>query len=137
MMLIILVTGTRSIRDRIKAENLIRSLLEEAWIEHGRTNILVIHGAAPGIDLLTQEICQELGIYYEPWPAKHFSHPFARNEFMVKIVAELDKQGNETVCWAFALKWASGTGHCARKARQYGLKVIDHGVSTEDKNDPF
>lgn len=129
-MIYILVTGTRSIRDRAKAEALVRSLLEGVCDRYGNGNITVVHGAAEGIDMLTHALCDELRIKTEDYPAKFFSHPFVRNEFMVKLVAEFAKQGEGTVCWAFASKWASGTGHCARKAREYNLEVIDYGVST-------
>lgn len=31
---------------------------------------------------------------------------------------------------SYALRWASGTGHCARRARGAGLLVADWGVDT-------
>lgn len=136
-MFIILVTGARELRDQAKAESLAWSLLEEAWIQHGRTNIKVIHGDAEGIDTIFRTICEEHGIAHEPWPAHLFPTPLIRNKFMVNLVAELQRQGDEAVCWAFARRWASGTGHCAREARRRGLNVIDFGVSTEDPKDPF
>lgn len=136
-MFIILVTGARDLRDRAKAETLVRSLLEDTWIERGRTNIKVIHGNAEGIDTIFREVCEEFGIEHEPWPAHLFYNPLVRNKFMVNLVAELQTQGDQAVCWAFARKWASGTGNCAREARRRGLKVIDYGVNTGDPDDPF
>src|SRR5690606_28867717 len=56
---------------------------------------------------------------YDRWGGKA---PLIRNQEMV------DKGAN--VCLAFATKWNSGTGHCARAARRAGIFVCDYGVST-------
>jgi hypothetical protein len=136
-MIYILVTGTRDVKDRAKAENLVRSLLSEVVGRVGVHNLVVIHGAADGIDSLFQEVCEDEGIETESWPAHLFHHPFARNEFMVNLAMGQRQLGHEAVCWAFAREWASGTGHCARKARRAGLTVTDYGVNTADRTDPF
>lgn len=94
-----------------------------------------------GIDTIAKEVAVELGIEHEPWPARLFPNPLIRNKFMVNLVVKLAEltpgQGDEAVCWAFARRWASGTGNCAREARRRGLRVVDYGVNTEDRNDPF
>ena len=124
----VLITGTRDVRDRVKAEQLIRSLLLKAQQEH--EVVKGIHGAAEGIDSLFAEICKDLGIEAEPWPAHLFYSPLARNVFMAKLAKGLIDEGETVVCWAFARSWRSGTGHCARKAREFGVPTIDYGVST-------
>lgn len=48
--------------------------------------------------------------------------PRARNQHMVNLGAD--------VCLAFATRWASGTGMCARMARKAGILVVDYGVDT-------
>lgn len=136
-MFIILVTGARQLRDPAKADTLVWSLLTDAIAKHGERNIKIIHGDAEGIDSMFRKWAEDLGIEHEPWPARHFPNPLVRNKFMVSLVVELERQGDEAVCWAFARKWASGTGNCAREARRRGLNVVDYGVSTEDPRDPF
>jgi hypothetical protein len=127
----ILVTGTREIRDREKAEKLIRSLVREAIAEEeGPQWVKGIHGAAIGIDTLFADICEDLGVECEPWPAHLFYSPLGRNVFMVKLAKGLVDEGHDVVVWAFARSWRSGTGHCARKAREANLDVTDYGVST-------
>lgn len=133
----ILVTGARELRDQAKADTLVCSLLTDAIAERGAENIRIVHGDAEGIDSLFKKWAEDQGIKHEPWSAKHFYNPLVRNKFMVNLVAELKQQGDDVVCWAFARKWASGTGNCAREARRRGLEVIDYGVSTEDPNNPF
>jgi hypothetical protein len=133
----ILVTGARDLRDSVRAREMIRT--EFLRVLETRTNreVMLVHGDAPGIDTIAKETAIELGIKHEPWSAEHFYSPLVRNKFMVNLVAELKQQGDDVVCWAFARKWASGTGNCAREARRRGLEVIDYGVSTEDPNNPF
>lgn len=127
----ILVTGTRDIRDREKAEKLIRSLVREAIAEEeGPAHVQGIHGAAVGIDSLFAAVCADLKVLCEEWPAYLFYSPLARNNFMVGLAKGLVQEGHDVVVWAFARSWKSGTGHCARKARQAGLDVTDYGVST-------
>lgn len=130
-MLHILFTGTRDVRDPEKAEELIRSLLLEAVrAKAGPENVRIIHGAAVGIDQMADRIAKDMGVEREPWPAHLFYTPLVRNKFMVNLGRGLVQDGDEVVVWAFARTWASGTGHCARHARQAGLTVIDYGVST-------
>jgi hypothetical protein len=128
--LVILGTGTRDVRDQAKAEELVWSLLVKEVTKVAANEILLVHGAAVGMDTLLDEAAKKLDIDREPWAANLFYSPLARNEFMVKMVAEFQRQGHGAVCWAFARKWKSGTGHCARRAREAGLTVIDYGVNT-------
>lgn len=128
----ILVTGTRDIRDRDQAERLVRSLLAKECVLIGPENITVIHGDAIGIDKLFREVVEGwAGMTHEPWPAHLFPGPLIRNNFMVNLAKGLALDGDDVVCWAFARSWRSGTGQCARKAREAGIPVIDHGVSTK------
>ena len=134
----ILVTGARDLQDRAKAEALARSALVEAIDNYGRDMITIVHGNAEGIDSIFRDLAIELGVDHEPWKARLFISPLIRNKFMVNLVRKMqDVMDADTVCWAFARRWASGTGHCAREARRAGLNVLDYGVSTEDPKDPF
>lgn len=137
-MIYILVTGARELRDPAKADTLVWSLLDDAAAKYGVDNILIVHGDAQGIDALFKKYANHMGIQHEPWKANLFATPLIRNKFMVNLVAELAETNKaKAECWAFARKWASGTGHCAREARRRGLHVVDYGVSTEDTRNPF
>jgi hypothetical protein len=134
--LTILVTGSRYIKDMQAAESQARFLLAQEAALRGPENITVIHGAAEGWDTLFDSIVANwMGMQVLDYPAKWFDNPLKRNQFMVDLVSNhfRDFRKFEVVCWAFANRWASGTGHCARRARLAGIPVIDYGESTEWK----
>lgn len=64
-------------------------------------------------------------------PERHFNEDFcsstACNLHMIRLGAE--------VCISFVDKWVSPSAHCARAARNSGIRVVDYGISTvlEDK----
>lgn len=131
----VLVTGSRDVVNRewvyAKAHSLITDLKERFG------DIRLIHGDASGVDEIFHKVARDYrGITVEPWPARLFPTPLIRNKFMVNLVRRaLDVYpDDEAVVWAFARRWASGTGHCAREARRQGLTVIDYGVSTEERS---
>lgn len=131
--LTILVTGSRYIRDVEAAERFARPLLSREAALRGPENIIVVHGAAEGWDQLFDRIVtQWTGMDWLSFPAHEFPTPLIRNQAMVdEVSTHALCLNHEVVCWAFANKWASGTGHCARRARLAGIPVIDYGVSTE------
>jgi hypothetical protein len=82
---------------------------------------VLIHGGAEGLDWLVGEMWKPFGPV-EVYEAKDFPDPLTRNLHMISLGAD--------ECHAFALKWKSGTGHCARHARLAGIPTFDHGVDT-------
>lgn len=132
----ILITGSRDVRDEDRATKHARSLLLPVIEKYGTDYVHVVHGQAAGIDTIFHTVATELGVKVEPWPANLFSHPFIRNKFMVQLISNMqDHFHDDAVCWAFARTWASGTGNCARYARQCGLHVVDYGVSTAPREE--
>jgi len=118
----ILVTGSRDWTDR---EAVGRALDKAAPIDPV-DRIVVVHGGARGTDLVAHYWATKWGWITEAHPAG--SDPKARNQRMVDLGAD--------VCLAFATRWASGTGHCARAARRAGIRTVDYGVSTRMEDRP-
>jgi hypothetical protein len=110
----ILVTGTRNGWDPAE--------IWGALVEHGDEVCTLVHGWADGVDRDADFFARGFGWEVEVYPADQFESPLKRNEYMVRLGAD--------VCLAFADRWASGTGHCARAARRAGIPVIDYGVDT-------
>lgn len=116
----ILVTGSRAWKD----EPAVRAALSP-WVH--KDNVLV-HGAAIGLDTMAERLWMEISAergFVGKWErhfAKDHESPLARNTYMCDLGAD--------VCFAFAEKWASGTGNCARTARRVGIVVYDYGVRT-------
>jgi SLOG family YspA-like protein len=113
----ILVTGSRDWEDLIA----VQLALDEAQDSRFKSTV-VVHGNARGVDTIAATIALCRGWQTEAHRAQDFSTPLVRNQHMVDLGAD--------VCLAFATKWASGTGHCARRARKAGIPVIDYGVDT-------
>lgn len=118
----ILVTGSRNWTDR----DAVRAALLDTLGSYTTIGApQLVHGAAEGADTIADEEWQAFAWPLadpERYPARYFTSPRARNQYMVNLGA--------TVCLAFALSWASGTGMCARMARRAGIRVVDYGVST-------
>lgn len=116
----ILVTGSRSWTDaRTLAEALVRFAKRGDTLVHGAS--VDADGEPCGLDWLADRMWTGFGPI-EKYPAADFPTPLARNQFMVNLGAG--------VCLAFASRWASGTGHCARRARIAGIPTYDYGVDT-------
>lgn len=128
----ILVTGSRAWTDRAA----VRAALVDALATFSGTGLpVLVHGAAAGADQLADEVWKELQAELpnqlgpaEDHPAADHPSPRHRNQHMVDLGA--------TVCLAFADRWASGTGMCARMARAAGIIVVDVGVSTDGPRPP-
>ena len=137
----LLFTWSRKEEDKYRV---IRALSDASALISTRYRLVLVHGACedpakPGImiggDGLADAIWLDWtktwpGLYAPPerHPARNFSDPKARNQHMVDLGADL--------CVAGADRWASGTGHCARRARAAGIKVVDCGVPTAIKYGP-
>lgn len=112
----ILITGARDWDRR----SLIVAALRDAW--RLRPDATLVHGGAVGADQMAAEIWASGGLPTEEHPASRFESPRQRNQHMVDLGAD--------VCISFAMRWASGTGMCARMARRAGIPVIDYGEDT-------
>lgn len=94
--------------------------LRAAWTQF--PGAVLVHGDAVGVDRKAAAFWIGLGGNTERHPAREHPSPRARNQHMVDLGAD--------VCLAFASRWASGTGMCARMARRAGIPVFDFGVNT-------
>jgi len=112
----ILVTGSRGWTDWPTLCSALNNALG------GVDVVTIVHGAAAGADAMAQEWADVAEMPFEAHRAEDFPSPLVRNRHMVNLGAD--------VCLAFAQKWASGTGNCARLARRAGIPVIDYGVDT-------
>lgn len=116
----ILVTGSREWTDD--------SIIYRALAAHPPIALsldlsnVVVHGKAPGADMIADHWAHQFGWLTEPHPAKDFPSPRSRNQYMVNLGAD--------VCLTFAARWNSGTGMCARMARRAGIPVVDYGADT-------
>lgn len=115
---VVLITGAR---DWAWADvNVIASALSS----HMLSGDTLRHGdAEAGVDRWAARMWGAFGPL-DPHPAAEHASPLARNLRMIKL------EPVPAVCLAFATKWASGTGHCARYARKAGIETIDFGVDT-------
>lgn len=137
MPLIVLVTGSREIEQGRPAADEACALLGHAVALRGPQNVGVMHGAAPGWDDVFDRVATNWGGGMKVWryPADDrspgYTGPLSRNEYMVDLVtAWVRIYGYDAECWVFANRWASGTGHCARRARRAGIATYDYGVPT-------
>lgn len=112
----ILITGARDWTD---GDRLYEALSD---LEYEYPGAVLVHGDALGVDREAAKQWELWGLPTEAHPASDHATPLDRNLHMVGLGADL--------CIAFATRWASGTGHCARAARRAGIPTIDYGVST-------
>ena len=122
----ILVTGARDWDSPIAVRTALD--LQGRLSRHAPNEVIVVHGGARGADVMAHEGAKALGCQVEVHLAADHPDPLARNQHMVDLGAD--------ICLAFATRWASGTGHCARAARRAGIHVIDMGVSTRIEDRP-
>jgi hypothetical protein len=125
----ILVTGSRAWTDRVA----VRDALLDALSTYTTIGApVLVHGAARGADTIADEEWQAFALPLaepERYPARGFPSPRHRNQHMVNLGA--------TVCLAFAKRWDSGTGMCARMARRAGITVVDVGAPTAPEEVPW
>ena len=114
----VLITGSRRWRDETVIWDALTGLVRDT----DPAEVTVVHGDAAGAD----RAARELGMSREVHPAIRGDGPNRfrmRNQRMVNLGADL--------CFAFADRWASGTGMCARMARAARIPTVDYGVNTE------
>lgn len=112
----LLITGARD----WPRPTLLRDVLGLAWLAW--PGAVLVNGGAYGADEQAAAYWDERGGPVETYPAATFTSPRARNQHMVDLGA--------TACLAFATRWASGTGMCARMARRAGIPTYDYGAPT-------
>lgn len=100
------------------------------------SDVVVVHGAAPGADIIAGNVATQLGFDVESYPAKwerpcdqSCYHPprmkngkpycpvagHIRNQYMVDLGAD--------VCLAFPMLGSRGTWDCVRRAKKAGIPV--------------
>jgi hypothetical protein len=114
----VLVTGSRDWSDRrVVAEALLAA--RDALELTGDGRMLLVHGAAPGADLIAAELATAWGWDVEAHPALWLLLGKAagpiRNSEMVALGAD--------VCLAFPLPHSRGTLDCMRRAEEAGIPV--------------
>lgn len=123
----VLITGSREYTSR----KTIARALSRVYREHGRRQLIVVHGDARGADRLAGKICADFPdsqLRAEPHPARWRDEngtkiPGAgpiRNQEMVNLGA--------AVCLAFYAEGATniGTGDCVRRAWKADIPVREH-----------
>jgi len=122
----ILVTGSRTWQN-VEAVRVAIDLAGRTS-RHPPQGVTVVHGGADGADTIADVLAHRFGCQVEKHPASEHESPKTRNLHMVGLGAD--------VCLAFAERWASRAGHCARAARRAGIRTIDMGVSTRIEDRP-
>ena len=112
----VLVTGSRKAKDGGLVSDMIRNLSGVHY-----PDIVVLLGAAKGVDWLAEEWAVEEGIKVELFPAnwKKFGKGAGgiRNQQMVDSGAD--------ICIAFPLEGSIGTYDCIRRAKAAGINVVE------------
>lgn len=114
----VLVTGSRSWTDVTAVDRELGALARRI-VQEGR-DIVLVHGAAKGLDMLAAEEARHRGWTVEPHPAEwdrlgSGAGPI-RNQEMVDLGADL--------CLAFPTAKSVGTWDCVRRANAAGIRVI-------------
>ncbi|HQR18333.1 MAG TPA: SLOG family protein [Gemmatimonadales bacterium] len=113
----ILVTGSREWGDLPSVARELAALRRR--VDAGR-EIVVVHGAAKGLDVTADFAATSLHMTTEPHPADWATHGKGagpiRNQAMVDLGAD--------VCLAFPTKSSVGTWDCVRRANAAGIRVI-------------
>lgn len=125
----ILYTASRKMTDTpANRELVLRAVTEWCALGTRFDDITLVHGGAKGGDGVAAVVAAEHGMREEVHPAREHPTPLLRNGHMVKLGADC--------CIAFADRWASGTGNCARQARNAGIPTRDYGVDTRSEARP-
>lgn len=113
----ILVTGSRHWTD---VETIEKALFK--WYLHlsqGGSEVVLVHGACHGADIIARDIWLSHGLQDEPHPADWKTYGkaagFIRNGVMVDLDAD--------VCLGFPLPDSRGTYDCLAKARTAGIFI--------------
>jgi hypothetical protein len=119
----ILITGSRNWTDR---EAIVSAIAHAVGVVPA-SEVVVVHGAAPGADTLAADYARVAGYRVEAHPAywDQFGRAAGhrRNAEMVALGAD--------TCLAFALGPSPGTRGCMAMAVRAGIRVVDHDPALE------
>lgn len=115
----VIVCGSRKWTDRAR----ISDRLFDLSLEMENLSCTLVHGNAPGADMLCEQVGSQLGFLIEPWDYRQFISasvapkvaPLARNTHMASLGARL--------CIAFWDGRSTGTVDMMQKARIFGIPV--------------
>ena len=121
----LLITGSR---DGWDYDHLTR-VLEEWYAELSQygQEVVLVHGAAEGVDTQAALYWTALGRPVEPHPAKWKVYGMKAGPIRNSEMVEL----NADICIAFPGKKSVGTHDCAKKAKARGIKTIVYRSPTE------
>lgn len=116
----LLITGTREGWDK---EHLAAVLKDHYYrLANGGRRVVLVHGAADGVDTQAAEIWEAHGLVCDPHPADWAKGKWAgpaRNSLMVSLGADQ--------CIAFLIPNSKGTLDCLLKASQAGIPTEVYG----------
>ena len=125
MRVAILVTGSRKWSDADAIRNALAPIVQRS------SDVVVIHGDAPGADKLAGEWAREFSANEVAMPAQWRKHGNAagaiRNGEMVKVRVTLRECGYECHVLAFPLPGSVGTWDCVAQAKRAAFKPVVHG----------
>lgn len=121
----LLITGTREGWD---PEHLTQ-VLDEWYAELSQygQEVMLVHGAAEGVDLQAAHYWKKMKRPVEPHPAKWNVYGMKAGPIRNAEMVEL----NADICIAFPGKKSVGTHDCVRKARHRGIKTVVYRSPTE------
>lgn len=117
----VLITGSRNWTDEAPIRELIDSLPSDA---------IVIHGNAPGADLIANRLSLARGLHVKAWQAAW--HRFGRDAGPMRNQRMVD-EGKPTEAHAFPLPGSRGTWDCVRRCEAAGVPVTVHLASGGDE----
>jgi hypothetical protein len=115
----VLVTGSRDVDGR--AEAIVLAALEDAQDVGFRANrpMVVVHGAARGVDTVAGFWAAAVGVEVERYPADWERQ--GKRAGLLRNVAMVQRGAD--ICLAFPRRASVGTWHCIRYAADQGIPV--------------
>jgi hypothetical protein len=117
-MRVVLVTGTRDLRDPGPVEAELAKLEPQ----------LVIHGNAPGVDAAADAWARARGLIIvrigAEWERHGKSAGAIRNSLIVRLAVKYKEAGHDVVCLAMPGLRSVGTHDCGRKVHRAGIRVL-------------
>jgi predicted Rossmann-fold nucleotide-binding protein len=119
----VIFSGSREFKDREPVRGTLVALMKRVETPG---ELVVVHGAARGLDTIAGEEAKNLGATVESHPADWDQHGKAaglmRNSHMVELGADL--------VVAFPLPGGSGTRDCMKKASKSGIPVLVYNAES-------
>lgn len=115
----VLICGSRTWEDEGPVREVLRGL---------NTHIVVIHGAARGVDAMAGRLAEEMGMKVLAFPAQW--NRYGRAAGPIRN-AQMLREGDPNVVYAFALdlKTSRGTANMVAQAREAGVEVVVYDVA--------